>query len=401
MPEETLPTPPITTPSQDSIIAPAPPVLNPFASLGDASQGKNKKTPSQGKSPVLKFILLGILFIFGLSLMVGAYLMGINKSKTPEPIATASPTPTLSEDISSNWQTMLGNNFTFKYPNDWQKTNTSPGGLTNGTIGLEQIESDKQEGTAPPIMGTYFDNPNNLSLIDWEEQTQKTDRGLRGYYIADAKVTKSGENTYFSSSKGNCEPFYCDQVVIVSDKKIFIFQHLGLLKTDLSQDRNIYKDTFNEIVSSFKFADSTSDSSTDTSDWKTYTNSDFGISIEIPSNYAVLTQLPTKIVLGIKQGGDSEPIITLNKTYETSYQSFPLCSKSPNTFPCKETEVISTTIDKKNVDIVRISNGADSLDELISIPDPENTKIKEIKMSVAGGGLPAIFDHLKNTLQFN
>ena len=209
----------------------------------------NQKPPH--KLPVLKFILLGVLFIFGVALIIGAYFIGMNNSNKEH--AFISPSPTTSNNLVSKMKTYTNKNFSFKYPSEWQITSPYPGGPTDETIGLEKSGDERLEGAAPPIKGTYYDNPNNLSLKEWEEQTQKTDQGLMGYYIPDAKITKTGDNIYYSSDKGTCDPLYCDQVIIINNKKIFIFQHLGLLKSDLSQDRNIYKETFEEIISTFKF----------------------------------------------------------------------------------------------------------------------------------------------------
>lgn len=139
-----------------------------------------------------------------------------------------------------------------------------------------------------------------------------------------------------------------------------------------------------------------------TDNWKTYTNTNLRVSMEIPSSFEVIEETESEVVLGSKPAPTEEaiPYLTISKVIKTPYQSYPLCEKAPNSFPCKENEVLSTTIDGKSVDTVRITGGVDSLDELIVLIGA-NTVPKEVKMSVAGGGLADIFSHIKSTIKFN
>lgn len=93
----------------------APPISQQDPPLQNHPNVNNDKPAS--KSPVLKFIMLGVLFVIGLALIGGAYFMGTQKSNQQAVSTSPSPTP----DPTADWKTFSPPNqgFSIKYPANW------------------------------------------------------------------------------------------------------------------------------------------------------------------------------------------------------------------------------------------------------------------------------------------
>ena len=263
---------PETNPTSAPVATPANPIL------------VNSNPVVKKSNPFKKWILL-ILVLLGLVAVAGAggYFY-MNQSKAPEPISMISPTPDPNSQVvctqdakecpdgsfvsrqgptcefaacptgnasSAKTYSNTENMYSFNYPSGWKIVSSIPGSSEN-SVSLAPADWPENEGGAPPISGEYFDNPNNLSIEKWEEEIDKGKQISRGYYIPDAKKTTINGYTAYISDKGNCHPYGCPQVIIVGDKRIFIFQHLGELnKSDASQDVKKYEEVFEEIYTSF------------------------------------------------------------------------------------------------------------------------------------------------------
>lgn len=159
----------------------------------------------------------------------------------------------LPPDPTANWQTYEGDGFSFKYPSDWNAV--IPKSRTTQTIELSP-QNLQIKDTATPVYVLIYENPSNLTLQKWQEdQNSKLDGQAVNIYHADAQTTNISGHIAYLTKKGDCHPLTCEQAVIIGQNKIISFHHFGTFSSEFKHDIVTYKDTYDQILSTFKFTD--------------------------------------------------------------------------------------------------------------------------------------------------
>ena len=162
---------------------------------------------------------------------------------TPVPVVQTSPIPTF--DSMLNWKTYTYEKLFFKYPNNWKLETYQKIDIL---IRPEDLATDKEF----PNIGFYtIPNPNNLTVKEYQIEFEKDGPGLD--WISTTTETKvvSGIAGYYNKNHG-CDPLLCDIFIISFNKNIYVVQLIypGQVNKDLRK-------VFDQILSSFKFVEST------------------------------------------------------------------------------------------------------------------------------------------------
>lgn len=271
MPEETLP-------NQN-------PTITPEAQSSTTSSVIKKKEPS-GKSPALKFIMLGVLFVIGIALIGIAYYLGTQKSESNQITDTQATTPSPTTDPTANWKTYTSNagSFSIKYPSNWIIDEK-----LGAVSGFDKID----------IINFYSNQPNpdlkygNYVCVTFQigskESYQLKDGEIIDNLDNDLKIYQAKDN-YNSVNTRLIDDNQLSLIDLPNNKKLLTqlsyncvggnIENLKLTFSKQVQDSE-YKQGL-KILKSFKFTDASE--SNNTSNWKTY-NSTCGMSIKYPGTW--------------------------------------------------------------------------------------------------------------------
>ncbi len=228
----------------------------------EENQNLNINQPPAPQQPIVepekssllgsKWIKIGAVVVILLFLLGGAYLLGKNNSSSQ---STQAPTPTPdlnaegTRSATANWKTYIGNGFSFKYPSGWAINAKKPTTIVIGSLSTKNHIGE----TVPEYVSPYI----TLTL---KESTPNTD--LIKFSKLDASLGTVWENITidnligFDATHTGCQSGSCRDIFFQNGKTIYNFSEQNKLKE------------LNNIISTFKFTDSSADTST----WKTYTN---------------------------------------------------------------------------------------------------------------------------------
>ncbi len=214
----------------------------------------------------LKVVLLVIL---GLIIVSGVVCTGIQNVRTTKTHLTSI------SDETANWKTYTDevNKFTIKYPKEWREE------VRGDKLILLTPESiDLKDGQIGGIFINIVTNPSNLSSREYLDQVAiPAQKGspCEGNIKIISNLPKSLKSLDVTIAEGFCGALDQGPQMFISkgDNIIILSSSLNNL------DRNIV----NQIYATFKFVDQTQ--SSETSNWKTYTNSEAKFSINYPPDW--------------------------------------------------------------------------------------------------------------------
>lgn len=257
MPEELLP-------NQDSAMQ----NINESQTNQNLQSVVNQKSPH--KFPILKFFMLGVLFIFGLSLIAAAYFMGQksnDKSINISPTPVASNSQTYSDD-TDDWKTYEGDGFSFKYPS------------------VYKLKEEKSSDNFYPNTSLIFNSDNSRSLRILIYNNKNQNEYLENICESDncTNATNIKVNSVNARKIINPPfPISSELVVFEKNNKLFAASVEQPEENSSNEINKLSKQNFFKILATFKFTDSNSQSTTNTSDWKTYENNKYNFSIKYPN----------------------------------------------------------------------------------------------------------------------
>lgn len=261
----------------DSVAA-SNPQPNPDASqnLEDTSPQKPNDEP-QKNSNLLKYLVIFLLIVVTLAFIgTEGYLMMNKKSATPEvnqTVQAPSPTP----DPTANWQTYSTKDYSVKYDSSWTIESANPNliSISDPTSMQSVIGNGGGRSMTPSKFFTIWLKDTNQTV------NQYVDQALKGpeYTGVDPerKSIQVGNNSgeiYKTAGEGSGNSY---TIVFSNGSKVAI---INIPNSNPSQDKIIWN-----MLSSFKFTDSVS--AADTSDWKTYTAAQPGLSFKYPSTWTI------------------------------------------------------------------------------------------------------------------
>lgn len=226
-------------------------------------------------------IIIAIILLLVSAGIVGAYLL-LNR-QTSQPSPSPGPEASSTPDPTAGWQTYNNQSaqISFKYPPQLSEVLGEGGsyvaGPTTGKAGIVtgfEDESTVSPNTDAPYDGFtvyhqavsdlkadpfYFDQYLESELNDVKQSPRGNPNAtLSSQTIGDTKF-------YYIDTGNNVRPYY----TISSDNtQIVVFSRI--------YKNNSFLATFDQILSTFKFT-------SDTSNWKTYTNKEYGFEIVFPS----------------------------------------------------------------------------------------------------------------------
>lgn len=223
-----------------------------------------------------------VTLIAALLASAGTYLALKQSNPPPQTISQIpSPSPTPTPDPTADWKTYSSNKFGFsvRYPNDpkiFLSQNRDNNGFTlfsyNINFGVHAKEEYVQIMDKPfPTKFESLDFPGNIPPL-----TNKR------------KITVNGIEALRADAVGKYErDFDLDIVIFANESAIYSFY---LDRSAATSSKTLIRDEkiFDQILSTFKFTDQ--DQTTDTSDWKTYFNDDFGYQLQYPADGSVITE---------------------------------------------------------------------------------------------------------------
>ncbi|MDO8570435.1 MAG: PsbP-related protein [Candidatus Daviesbacteria bacterium] len=196
----------------------------------------SERSESKGFAPILIIILI--------ALAVGGYLLYQKQVKpvaTPQPVIQPTSVPTISPSATdsaetANWKTYTNSKygFSFKYPQDYAIKEES-----------ERVFYIKNKENNVFALWIY-DNPNNLSLKDYESKNtnEKTGFGPFVYYPNAESVKFQNLDAYYTNEEITCLSKCGSYIWITKDK---IYKLTGSSKNKPDQ-------ILDEILSTFRFA---------------------------------------------------------------------------------------------------------------------------------------------------
>lgn len=250
----------------------------------------NQNSQQIGQNPVSQPVinsdkLKANYFIIGVTILIGfiiygfgGYYLGKKSSRITQstsviqnqPSSVPFSSPTI--DPTESWKTYTNSkyNYSFKYPSDYQigscRSCTDLATVDYVTIQSPFMTHNSQGYGITTVSVTNPDINKILSL-----QQTKIGNNINAYTET---TTSYGYQTKY---------FY----VIMSNNKVITLQYSGIgLQANINIPLEDFKDyqIFNQIVSTLKFQDK---NSVDTSNWKTYSNTQYGLAFDYPQNYVV------------------------------------------------------------------------------------------------------------------
>lgn len=239
--------------------------IQPFDDTQGVPPTQNAQTPMsespQKSLPVMLLIVIGIVVLFvGL---LGGYFLSKTLTSS-QPMQNIVPTPTLIPSVTpiptvgnATMNTYTNSKFgiTFQYPLDWKTVRVYPGNASDNSpafVGLAPANITLGD-TVAPIYVEEHDNPNNLSLKEFEDDYNSKVNLASTFYYADATpLTVGGFPAYRKEATG-CEPLLCTKVTVMAPNKIFILVALQDTQTFNPLELAKFKDVYNNIVASVTF----------------------------------------------------------------------------------------------------------------------------------------------------
>lgn len=252
------------------------------------SNPKSSQTPQPKKKSKLVYVFLALFVL--LVLTIGATgAVYISKSLKPEPTPTpskileASPTP----NPTASWKTVTFDNLTFKIPPSYQSGYLGSTSLL--TIDPQAIPTTPQYGEFTPAFSIELIKNKTLDQVKQEFLNQQgytnketsviTTNGIHG--LRTSKVLPPGQDV----KNHNVLDVY-----LPVGQDLYHFSSFDLHISTPEQQKY-----FDQILSTFTFAPLSASTFTsptpstsqtiDTSNWKTYTDTKFGYSVQFPSNW--------------------------------------------------------------------------------------------------------------------
>ncbi len=245
----------------------------------------------KGFAPIIMVIAVlvlgGIVGIFYLSKQTNtARQPQLASYQQPIVASQTAPSSAKQQDPTSNWKTYTNTqlNISFKYPSDWvTKPSVIDSETLHGVIALNSPNFTAANPVPATIDLTYYDNPEQLSLKDFEQKNTGTLSGYTPgvYDPTGAELNVAGTLAYFIHNP-ICEPVLCDRYVLQSKDKIYLLTTYYNDKE--SQNVQNQQKVLDQILSTFRFADQVQ---TVTSTWKTYSSATYNYLIKYPKNYTV------------------------------------------------------------------------------------------------------------------
>ena len=272
---------------QSNPLPETPPVQTPPAQSASSVTPPPSKSFLSGKLIILIVILL-IIFAGG-----GAYL-ALNSKTLPagrqaKPSISPTSAPTSIPDPTANWkqfndtETGIG----FKYPINYKLEVRNADYLLASLLSPINSTRKSQEGLGIDELKIEFllPQPTSYSLeqiINTAKQ-QPNERGTDPLRFEAKDTVIGGVNAKILTTQ------YSSVYYIVKDKNLIqIIKYPSITN---------HQAEFDQILSTFKFTDA--NQTTDTSSWKTYTNSVYSFSFKYPSDWKYL-QLPNSGYPGVK-----------------------------------------------------------------------------------------------------
>lgn len=248
-------------------------------------------TNQKGFAPIL------IVFVVAVLAFGGYYYFGVQKAKKSEPVQQAKTIQVAPEvDETTSWKTYTNTKFgfSFKYPPNLKEEN----GCKDPTNC--SINSFVGPGKGPNNFiyvsiskGNNFSLPYNAdgvdTLLSMKIGESKSINNFKPEYftfkrLPDLIISDLSAKTFLSEKSWEFPEN-------TKQKRVYINRNNDLILIGAYTDSDdIPLKVFDQILSTFKFTDQ--NQTADTSNWKTYTNSLWKVSIEYPGNWTPKTYGP-------------------------------------------------------------------------------------------------------------
>lgn len=251
---------------------------------------------------IVVFILQGIIG----GIIISSILFPIYKMVSEVNSNQISPSPTLTQNPAENWKTYKSDNYSFQYPKTWKEL-TEENNDTNAFVKSKKIftpDTCISGGCGGFHSGIHVyveKNPNSYHAQDYFQKVIVPEQKGCG----DVKEVEENQNLLGSYDAIIAEGF-CGAGIpgptayIVKDNYVIVIASDG-----------IEKQTAYQILSTFKFTDS---QTTDTSNWKTYTNPLKTFTVKYPSDLSI-SEYSNDSAVRFEKHTDTECTIIMVGTY--------------------------------------------------------------------------------------
>ncbi len=247
--------------------------------------------PTQNKSSTFsKWIRLFLIGIASLIIVLGGvYLLGVKNQpiKQAQQEATKS-TPTSIPNPTTTWQTytITNNKYSIKYPSNWKSFSTSNVGdlsyftAPRGEPGYGNSDIDIRINKKATMSDRPTIDDSLESYIKYIETNGNIETSPTQVIQSIKKITAEASTAGYlvewkpNGSFGPAIKRYTTFFELPNDKSSTI---------EIGGREGHYLDIYNLMITTFKFIDQNQTS--DTTNWKTYTNSQYNLSIQYPSSW--------------------------------------------------------------------------------------------------------------------
>lgn len=239
------------------------------------------------KSKLSLFLLLGII-IFGLISGIYFLLAGkglLSPQPTPTPTQLLLTTPTTTSNINTGWKTYTNPKYFYslKYPPDWEvKTilaNPDPGAIRISNINIRANQKiDLPEADVDIIVELNLSR--KLPTQEWYLDREKNM----------PIVPINTKHIFITTIFRECPALRVDNDSLFFSKDEYMYHISWYVSGNYNQEfKNTSEKIFNQILSTFTFLDQNqpipTTQSLDTSNWKTYTNSEYKFTLKYPPEW--------------------------------------------------------------------------------------------------------------------
>lgn len=162
---------------------------------------------------------------------------------------------TTDKTVTMNTYTNSQFGFSFNYPTDWKITTafdpSTPYLKLN--LGLIQSNRERSSSTVTPIYVMQYDNPNNLSVSDWQTAYNKNLPSQHEFYSSSDIPTTIADLKAYVNPKAGCEPLLCYQTIVMAKNNVFIFYNVNLDSMVAGENFATNQKIYDGIISSLKF----------------------------------------------------------------------------------------------------------------------------------------------------
>ena len=241
-------------------------------------------------------LLIIIIIVAGILALGGGGYYAVKQYKTTavQPVVTQNPTSTQpTQDKTANWKTYIDprDNFEFKYPIDWILSESIVNNNVMGVVRKTNLNKLDYifsiDITDKPYGGEAVSPDDTIPVVDIDNQ--------KVFRHKDPVMQEVGIDWYFDLVVYESTKSYPYNNAKKLDLYSFSLKHNGYyysISYNLPKgtDKNNYnKQIINEadqILSTFRFT-SPASSTIDTSNWKTYTNTQYGFEIKYPTDLKI------------------------------------------------------------------------------------------------------------------